>query len=256
MCMETNLVLGLPLNTISFYSFVFGATLLQYNLHYLLKKSAVKDSDRLAWSQKNNPTHWLLICVALILITVSLFTFHLRHFVFLLIIGGISFLYSVPVLPFKRKRIKDFGLLKILTITLLWTLVTVWFPIEQIFYGDLSFQLIFVRRFIFIFILCLMFDIRDVEIDRKENIKTLPVITGVRRAYQVGYILLVIFILLSVIQTIVIHNIAQLSAMIISAVATFLMIQYSKKNNTDFVYLAGIDGMMLLQALLVIIGTI
>jgi len=255
--METNLLLGVPLNSISFYSFVFGATLLQYNLHYLLKKSAVKNSDRLAWSQKNNPTHWLLVFVALILIIGSLFSFQLHHFVFLLIMGIITFLYSIPVLPFKeKKRIKDFGLLKILTITLLWTLVTVWFPIEQTFYRDLLFHLIFVRRFIFIFVLCLMVDIRDVDIDRDENIKTLPVITGTRRAYRIGYMLLGVFILLSVIQFIRFHNMVQLNAMIISAGATLLMMEYSKKNKADFVYLACIDGMMLLQAILVIIGSI
>jgi 4-hydroxybenzoate polyprenyltransferase len=256
MCMETNILLGVPLNTISFYLFVFGATLLQYNLHYLLKRTAVKDSDRLAWSQKNTTTHWILIGVAIILIITSLFSFRLHHFIFLLILGAITFLYSIPILPFRKKRIKDFGLLKIITITLLWTLVTVWFPIDQSFYGDLSFQLIFVRRFIFIFILCLMFDIRDVEIDRLENIRTIPVTIGTRRAYQIGYILLGIFILLSLVQFMRVQNLMHLNAMLISAAATYFMIGYSKKNHADFVYLACIDGMMLLQALLVIIGSI
>lgn len=257
MCIETNILLGVPLNSVSFYSFVFGATLLQYNLHYLLKSSAVKNSDRLEWSKNNTGTHWILIGVALVLIITSLLSFHLRHFVFLFIMGVISFLYSVPVLPFTgKKRIKDFGLLKIVTITLLWTLVTVWFPIEQAFYGYLSFQLIFVRRFIFVFVLCLMFDIRDVEIDRQERIKTIPVIAGTARSYRIAYILLGVFILLSFVQFIRIHNLIQLNAMVLSAAATYLMIGYSKKNNSDFVYLACIDGMMLLQALLVIIRSV
>jgi 4-hydroxybenzoate polyprenyltransferase len=254
--METNILLGVPLNSISFYLFVFGATLFQYNIHYLLKTSAVNDSARLAWSQKNTVIHWILIGIALVLIISRLFSFRLHHFIFLLIMGAITFLYSVPVLPFRKKRIKDFGPLKILTITLLWTLVTVWFPIDQSFYGDLSFQLIFVRRFIFIFVLCLMFDIRDVEVDRKENIRTIPVTAGTRRAYQICYILLGIFILISLLQFMRVHNFLQLNAMILSAAATFLMIGYSKKNNSDFVYLACIDGMMLLQALLVMIGWI
>src|SRR4029079_1998100 len=127
---------------------------------------------------------------------------------------------------------------------------------DQSFYGDLSFQLIFVRRFIFIFVLCLMFDIRDVEVDRKENIRTIPVTVGTRRAYQICYILLGIFILISLLQFMRLQNFIQLNAMILSATATILMIGYSKKNNSDFVYLACIDGMMLLQALLVMIGWI
>jgi hypothetical protein len=39
--------------------------------------------------------------------------------------------------------------------------------------------------------------------------------------------------------------------MIISAAATLVTIEITKKSNSDFVYLAGIDGMMLLQAILV-----
>lgn len=257
MCIETNLLLHLPLNTISFYCFVFGATLVQYNLHYYVKKKAIQNSERIVWSQKNKTTHRILILIGLVLLITSLFSFRFHHLIFLAILGAITFLYSVPVLPFKeKKRIKDYGLLKIITITLLWTLVTVWFPVDGAGVTGLPFQLIFIRRFIFIFVLCLMFDIRDAEIDLSENIRTLPIITGIKRSYRIAYVLLIIFILLSVLQVVKNHNIAEFNAMIISALATFIMIEYSKKNNSDFVFLACIDGMMLLQAGLVIIGSI
>ena len=39
--------------------------------------------------------------------------------------------------------------------------------------------------------------------------------------------------------------------MLLSAAATFFAVELTKKTNSDFVYLAGIDGMMLLQAMLV-----
>jgi hypothetical protein len=39
--------------------------------------------------------------------------------------------------------------------------------------------------------------------------------------------------------------------MLLSALITFYTAELSKKTNSDFVYLAGIDGMMLLQASLV-----
>jgi len=257
MCVETNLLLHLPLNNIGFYSFVFGATLVQYNLHYLAKKSALPDSMRFQWSKKNRVTHQALACTGLILIIAGLFTFQLRHFIFLLLLGVITLSYSQPVMPFAtKKRLKDFGILKIITITLLWTLVTVWFPVSQAYYTDVSFLLIFLRRFIFIFVLCLVFDIRDTEIDSRENRRTIPVVTGIKKAYIVCYILLVVFVLLSLIQFVKIPDIGQVNAMLISAAATFAMIEYTKKNKSDIAYLAGIDGMMLLQALLVIIGSI
>ena len=146
--------------------------------------------------------------------------------------------------------------MKIITLALMWTLVTVWFPINQTSFVSFSFQLIFLRRFIFIFILCLLFDIRDTEIDRQQNIATLSVMLGIKRSYILCYILLIIFVLLSVIQFIHIPDTVQLITMLISAAATLITIELSKKNNSDFIYLACIDGMMLLQASLVIIGSI
>lgn len=257
MCIETNLLLHLPLNSTTFYFFVFGATLFQYNLHYLIKKKAVDNSIRFQWSQKNKETHLLLIIGGLILIISSLFTFRLHHFIFLGILGIITLLYSQPILPFKtKKRIKDFGLLKIFTLVLMWTLVTVWFPADQASVGLLSFQLVFLRRFIFIFVLCLMFDIRDEPVDKMENIRTMPVTTGLKNSYNIAYILLGSFLAISVFQFYYNHNLIELNAMIISCFVTAFMIHFSKKNNSDIVYLAGIDGMMILQAALVIIGSI
>ncbi|MDB5199611.1 MAG: hypothetical protein JWO92_1574 [Chitinophagaceae bacterium] len=257
MCIETNLLLHLPLNGLSFYLFVFGATLVQYNMHYLFKTTAVANSGRLAWSLKNKGVHKILIALGITLIIYSLFSFRLQHFIILLVFGVIAFLYSFPFLPFtNKKRIKDFGLLKIITLALLWTLVTVWFPVAETNFSGLSFQLIFLRRFIFIFILCLLFDIRDTEIDRIENIATLSVMLGAKRSYILCYLLLIIFIALSVIQFMYLPDRVQLIAMLISAAATAITIAHSKKNNSDIVYLACIDGMMLLQALLVITGSV
>ena len=257
MCIETNLLLHLPLNNAGFYSFVVGATLVQYNLHYLAKKTALPDSMRFQWSKKNAHTHKVLVGAGLILIIAGLFSFQLHHFIFLFLLGIITILYSLPVLPFtNRKRLKDFGILKIFTLVMLWTLVTVWFPISQAYYTDISFLLIFLRRFIFIFVLCLVFDIRDTEIDSRDNRKTIPVIIGIRKAYIICYILLAVFALISLIQYLKIADIGQLNAMVISMAATFLTIEYTKKNKSDIAYLACIDGMMLLQAVLVIIGSI
>ena len=253
MCIETNLLLRLPLNNASFYLFVFGATLVQYNLHYFFKTTAITNSGRLAWSLKNKSIHKILIAAGAALVIYSLFSFRLHHFIILLVFGAIAFLYSFPFLPFaNKKRIKDFGLMKIITLALLWTLVTVWFPVDQTNFSETSFQLIFLRRFIFIFILCLLFDTRDIEIDTKERISTLPVMAGIKTSYLLCYLLLIIFAALSVIQFIYLPDPIQLAAMLISALATAITIEYSKKNNSDVVYLACIDGMMLLQALLVI----
>jgi 4-hydroxybenzoate polyprenyltransferase len=101
------------------------------------------------------------------------------------------------------------------------------------------------------FILCLLFDMRDIEVDRSEKINTLAVVLGHRKSYILSYLLLVVFVLLSIAQYFYIPQLHFLIPMLISAAATFVTIEITKKSNSDFVYLAGIDGMMLLQAILV-----
>src|SRR5690606_14002425 len=98
-------------------------------------------------------------------------SFHLEHFVILALLGCIAVLYSFPFLPFgKKRRIKDYGFLKIITLALLWTLVTVWFPANRWEIDHGLFTLVLAKRFVFMFVLCLMFDVRDIPIDSKEHI--------------------------------------------------------------------------------------
>ncbi len=250
--METNILLGLPFNSFSFYCFVFGATLVQYNLHYLVKTIAVKDSVRLAWSQRNKAVHFILLAVGIILILFSFYSFHLKHFIVLLCLGGVAFLYSFPILPFgKKRRIKDYGFLKIITLALLWTLVTVWFPVNNMQFDPYLFSFVFVKRFVFMFVLCLLFDVRDIEIDSEEKINTLAVFIGKRKSYSVSSLLLIVFVIFSVVQYFYFPQPGFLIAMLISAVITYATMELTKKNNSDFIYLAGVDGMMMVQAVLV-----
>lgn len=250
--METNLLLHFPLNTFTFYCFVFGATLAQYNLHYLVKATAVDNSQRLAWSLTNKNLHKILLAIGIILILFSFFSFRLHHFFILAVLGAIAFLYSFPVIPFgRKKRIKDYGFLKIITLALLWTLVTVWFPVNSQPIATGIFVFVFFKRFVFMFVLCLLFDIRDIEIDNEEKINTLAVILGRKKSFLLSYILIILFLILSICQYFYLPEKGILIAMLLSAIATFFTVEATKKTNSDFVYLAGIDGMMLLQALLV-----
>jgi 4-hydroxybenzoate polyprenyltransferase len=252
LCIETNILLGVPLNNFSFYCFVFGATLVQYNLHYLLKKAAVPNSERLRWSQKNRMIHVIFLLTGILLILFSFFSFHLEHFVILALLGCISVLYSFPFLPFgKKRRIKDYGFLKIITLALLWTLVTVWFPVNVWQTDHGLFAFVFAKRFVFMLVLCLLFDVRDIEIDSKEQINTLAVVLGKKKSYRLSYILLLLFVALSFLQYYYLPQINFLIAMIVSAIATWITIEITKKTNSDFIYLAGIDGMMLLQPILI-----
>jgi 4-hydroxybenzoate polyprenyltransferase len=99
--------------------------------------------------------------------------------------------------------------------------------------------------------LCLAFDIRDVASDSRSGIRTLPVSLGIRRSYLIIYGGLVAFVAISVLQFSHTHQFMQFNGMVVSALATFFMIEYAKGRNSDMLYLSCIDGMMLLQAILI-----
>lgn len=250
-CVQTSILLNLPLNNTGFYFFVFGATLVQYNLHYVSKKVAIDGSPRLTWTRNRQKTHYVLIGLGMAMILYSLFTFELVHYFILLILGIISFLYSFPFLPFpNKKRLKDFGVVKILVLSLVWTLVTVWFPASTFTYDPELFYFVLIKRFIFMFVLCMVFDIRDSLIDKEAGINTVAVLLGSKKAYSFTYLMLALFVIIVIIENILFPG-RFLFAFLISAVVTAGVIQYSKKNNSDITCLFGVDGMMLLQSLLI-----
>lgn len=252
LCMETSLLLDVPFNSFYFYLLVFSATLGQYNIHYYIKRDANPDSDRFFWSVQHRKTYLILNIVGAAGVVTGLFHLKPKNLMVLAIVAVITILYSFPLLPFKKKkRLKDFGLLKILTLSYVWALITVWFPAVTLTRVTPDFQVVFIQRFIFMFVLCLAFDIRDVASDSRSGIRTLPVSLGIRRSYLIIYGGLVAFVAISVLQFSHTHQFMQFNGMVVSALATFFIIEYAKERNSDMLYLSCIDGMMLLQAILI-----
>ncbi|MBL7769808.1 MAG: UbiA family prenyltransferase [Flavipsychrobacter sp.] len=256
LCWETNLLLGLQPGHWSLYSFVFGATILQYNLHYFFKKQHAFPSERQDWSVRNRFTQKILIGIGLVVVIVSMFWLEPRHFIVLVVLAVLASLYSFPLLPFVKRPLKEYGLLKIGLLSLEWTLVTVWFPADQQGVDMTSYWLVFIRRFLFMFVLCLLFDLRDKELDATNGIRTLPVRLGIKITYRLADGLLLLFLLISLVQLFRTGNYPFFHAMLLSAVLTRLVIEQTKKINNDYIYLAGVDGMMLVQAILVGLGTL
>ncbi|HVB04586.1 MAG TPA: UbiA family prenyltransferase [Chitinophagaceae bacterium] len=255
LCMETSRELGLPFNHLTFYLVVFSATLGQYNFHYLIKNNGVADSERFRWSGEHKQLHLLFNLLGAVGLLIGLIHLNIRHIIALGIIAAITVLYSFPVLPFRKKRrLRDFGLLKILVLSLVWTLITVWFPVIREGSINFAFLIVFATRFLFIFTLCLAFDIRDARIDAAQGTNTIPVALGERMSYRIILVTLLGFAGLCVWLFKINLQFMQFNAMIISATATYFIIEYSRRNHSDMVYLAGIDGMLFLQAMLVLIS--
>lgn len=232
---------------------VFCSTLFVYNVHYLIKRSTPELSDRFEWSQHHRLWHYLLMSIGAVGCLLSVLYLPADILIACTVLAALSFSYSIPLLPFKnKKRLKDFGWIKILVLTLVWTIVTSVLPIlyhnKEI--ADYPYEILI--RFVFMFTLCVAFDIRDMQTDMEAGIATLPNMIGIKGSYRVMSISMILFIIMSIIQYLRYPYMGRLIAELTVAVAVKLAIDYARKHPSDRAYLGLVDGMMLLYAMLVL----
>ncbi|MGN6569412.1 MAG: hypothetical protein ACTHJ0_15740 [Flavipsychrobacter sp.] len=241
-----------PLFT-SLHFFVFGATLLVYNTHHIIKKSSAKLSDIYIWTQHFKFWHYFLCVAGFLMCAISLFWLSWKIWVGCIVLGLLSFAYSIPMLPFKaKKRIRDFGWIKITVLTSVWTIVT---GILPMLYWDkpiMEYPYEILMRFVFMFTLCVAFDIRDMQTDLEADIYTLPNLIGLKNSYRLINTAIVVFVLLCIIQYMRYPVLPRFIADLLAAFFTKIAIEYSKRYPSDKVYLGLIDGMMLLYAILIL----
>lgn len=252
---ETYLLAEVPVS-LPIAAFVFMATLFTYNLssvQSVLRHPQQKGPGQNApWSQRNKK---LLAGVGLISIAAAAiiyFTYSLRiNSWFLLHLALISIGYTVPI-RYKAKVVKplrSFPLLKVFLIAYVWAAVTVLVPLM-----DVGIQLwetealwLFLRRFLFILALALLFDIRDYAYDRTTNTLTFPGWIGVQNTRLLSLSLLLLYVLL-LINT---ESGLVLLALIGSAIGAAMVISLSSERKPRIYYAVLADGAMLLHAGLV-----
>ncbi len=256
LCMATErlILLHNPLSFTPFHFFIMGCTLMVYNVHYLVKKSSAQISDQYAWVTKNRKWNYTFLSLGFLLC--AIYVWDMPRLVWQACIGlaALSFAYSLPFLPFKNKhRLKDIGWLKIIILAVVWTIVTAVLPILywQKNPFDLPYELLL--RFVFLFILCLAFDLRDMQVDLEAGIYTLPNKFGVKNTYYLIYLLSILFVVLAVFQYYHFGILDRLLMNIISSIAFILGITYVRKYPSDKNYLLFVDGQMLLNGLLILI---
>ncbi len=108
--------------------------------------------------------------------------------------GLLTLLYTFPL--GLKNNLRNIPSLKIVIIALVWSGIT---SFLLFFDNKISFSsnaiLVIIQRFLFIIVLTLPFDIRDVKFDKK-HLKTFPQIIGVVQTKKIGFILLLITLII------------------------------------------------------------
>ncbi len=272
---ESNLQQGLLLNHPFYYLFIFAASVFYYTQAYTAENNSEPINERAKWYfdwqkaiQISQSTLGILsIATALILITNfirPLLALNLLAFCCCLIFPIMAFLYYGSISPNNsRHPLRNIGWLKPFVIGFVWTGVVVLYPMifhsietNTVFQIGANTYWLFLSNFLFITVLCILFDIKDHIADHNSQIKTFVVQFGLKKT---GYFILFPMILLGYLCGVLFFINAAFSMVqgLINTIpfGLLLMVTWSmQRKQTILYYLAIIDGLMLVKAVCGIIG--
>ncbi len=232
--------------------FVAAATFFLYNIHkpisFFLKKQLIDNQRFIKTKSFSTPLSILTILAGLLCIY---FFFNIKTTTQwrLIIAAFVSLAYVLPV--FDGKRLRDLPYVKIFTIAFVWAFVTVILPaLEYNNILDNHLTWMFIERIFFIFALTIPFDIRDMDVDTKINVKTIPLSIGVQKAKYLGILALIacIFIVFALNKQNV-YTLKNTIALLLTYIISAVVVGLSRKQRSDYYFYGLTDSMMLVQSM-------
>jgi 4-hydroxybenzoate polyprenyltransferase len=184
-------------------AFVFFSTLIIYNMNIISGLNAIREkgtnSIRHYWCIANENLLKAFTVIGIIGASICFVNLSIHSWIALVPLVLAAILYVVPLIG-KRgdgTRLREFGLSKIFTISIVWAAVTVLLPlINSIGVSVLiepTFWLDILARAVFILAITLPFDIRDLENDKMINVRTIPMVFGVAKTLRMSIVLLAVY---------------------------------------------------------------
>jgi len=108
-------------------------------------------------------------------------------------------------------------------------------------------------RFTFMISICIPFDIRDMEIDKKENIFTLSQKLGENKTRWIAFGFMLFYTLLIVTEfSLHMFSMKIFIALILTAIVNAIIVLMSSSKRSEYFYTALLDGTMILQGVALI----
>lgn len=248
--------LGLDLQIYNYVYVIFFGILLEYNLHKLyavIKNNEEIKNEKYSWAKNNKYIYFSLLIIASIFLIYFFINLKLNIIVYLIPFAILNLLYSLPI--FKRIKIRKIPLIKIFLIAFVWTFVTVNIPF---IYSEVrlsnAIYLLFLERFIFIIAITIPFDIRDIQQDKINGVKTIPYFLGENKSYLLSNILIIIFSIITTIHYLIYLNYYILFSFIITTIITLIFLNSKSIRKNKYFYYGYLDGSMFLFGLLVVLS--
>ena len=239
---------------LALYLFVFFGSVCSYNFHWYLSPPEIPGASyKQQWNLSRRYLHLLLAVVGITGAAVCSLLL-LEHWLWLGVTALFTFLYSAPMIPYKPFTwLRKIAVGKTIYLAFAWAHITSSLPLLVEFDGISVPQAWYLaNRFFFIYAICIVFDRRDVECDRKAGIKSLITWLDERGVDRLFWISQAIVLITTVILTRWIP-VPDACALLLPALIMGLLYQSSKQSKSDYLYYFLLDGLMALSAPILIL---
>jgi 4-hydroxybenzoate polyprenyltransferase len=257
MVTQTNhFLLQSPVN-IHFIWFVFFSTVCSYSFHWYLTKDPVIATPRVKWMERNRKLHLILFIAGLT--GAGIYFFYLYPWwPWLFLSAGMTFLYSAPKIPHPWFRLlRRVALGKTIFLAGVWTHVTTVLPI--IISGHewkMEHTLFVISRFFLIYAICILFDYRDRDDDKKNRVRSLITFLGEKYITALFILSLLVFLAATLLLLQYGYGLAPVLILLLPGVITGALYNYARRNFSDTLYYFVLDGLMALSAILMLVAGI
>jgi len=211
--------------------FIFYATITGYN--FVKYFGVAKFHHRSLTDALKVIQLFSLICFLLLCYYAS--QLQLKTLIYITAFGTITFLYAIPSIPKNfyldsQQNLRDVSGLKVYIIALVWTGVTVLLPlIDNDFNINTDVYITAFQRFVFVVVLMLPFEIRDLKFDSLK-LATIPQKIGVKRTKFIGVVLLLLFFFAEFFKN-EITNLSIITTLLITLITLSFLVFTNKKRN-------------------------
>ncbi|HYF33592.1 MAG TPA: UbiA family prenyltransferase [Chitinophagaceae bacterium] len=250
MTFQTNQLLSLDYDHRHYAAFVFFSTICSYNFHWYLTPASCTERTRAHWTRQNKLLHLLLFIAGGIGAAWYFFSFQQVWF-WLMVPVILTFLYSAPKLPYGPFRwLKKVAIGKTIFLSMVWLYVTTLAPMlisEQPL--QTSFVLFACSRFFLIYAICILFDYRDREEDKKDGIRSMITYFSEQGITILFYGSLAAFAAATA--ALYLYGVSWyvVLALLLPGLIVMALFNTAKRNFSDYLYYFVLDGLMMFSAL-------
>ena len=254
LCYQTSLVLHTSSNY-NLYGFVFFSTICSYNFYWLLSKFYFANSRAIPAFIQAHISFVILFFTSLI---GAVYFLSKTHYLLPYVLVGAVFtlLYSLPLWPFQfSKQLQKIGLFKTVLLAFTWAYITTILPsVPLLKTSFVPVLVLLLARFCFMLLLCIIFDKRDITVDKSHGLHSLATDTPVKILNSIIYVVFILYFIMGLLLRFHFNDKPQMFAFLITGGFVWWVYTLSLKKQGYLFYYFLVDGLMLVSATMTLVA--